>query len=182
MSLSIIPKDVLFTISGYLAENPKDLIQFGRASKLTHEIANNQIFKKLLQLSKEEFLYKKCLSELRGPTGFDGLVDEAWRNLKNAEAQNVLTAQKLSGRPDGHIQASLFEKTDDPIRNEAQKAYCETILPWDQAARKWDNITNEFYHLAQFQNDKITGGKIYDISVALEDEIKYIREFFKNRK
>lgn len=166
MSLSTIPKEVLFTISCYLAENPKDLVHFGRTNKLVNEIANEQIFKRLLQLCKKESLSKKRLSELRGPTGFDGLIDEAYRyrNLKNAEAGQILVARELSQNPDGSIRPAM-----------------QAVTAYNQAQRNYTMLMDEFYELVRFKDNEIIAGKIHDLPIMIQDEIKGIQEFLSNR-
>jgi hypothetical protein len=200
MSLSIVslPVDMLCEIAIDLVKDPKSLVAFGKTCRLAHEVVQGLlllqitvreegvekrqfIFANVIALCKEEIAAKKYLPQLMGPSGSDGLVYQAFKELNSARVAVVdlyapkfvnIESQKLKqDRRDSKKNLALEKLKQD--RRDSEKKL--TL-----ARKTWQILSDQLSSLAQFDKEGgIVGGRIYDLPKEIENEFKNVQNKLK---
>lgn len=181
MSLILLPNDILMTICRYLACQPKDLVQFGGACKTTQAIENSKVFATLLKLCNPQKL-KKRVSALRGPTGFDGLIDKAYRRkqglqVKLNNSREIIERCARSQSESPSFMPALFSLHADAHISQNQKFIDEANPELIKASSEHEQLCQELRYLAEFNSKgALCGGVLYNLDQNVKSEIKKIQD------
>jgi len=169
MSLQILNSDIFRNIAIDLVEDPKSLVKFGKTCKLAYKVVQDLflleitvqengvekrqfLFTNVIALCKEEFAAKQVLSQLRGPSGFDGLVNQGYLELLAIAA----------AYPPEHF--DLPDHTQEKL---------------SLAFTKYKTLYFELSELAQFEGERIIGGKVYTLPIEIKNEAKKVQNKIK---
>jgi hypothetical protein len=160
MNLLSCPKDLLHQIAIFIAENPKDLAQFGAVCKKTQQIIKHTSFANLINFAKEYYFSEKRFVEITDNT--NGLMLQQI----NRQANALLSIESLKSKNIEPLKLNQFLE-------EATKAREDFI----QLQKEKDSLAKlDFHHPDSDYSFTITGGKLFELKNQIWLEIQKIKE------
>lgn len=166
------------TFRGFSQKHPKSLVKFGKTCKLAYKVVQDLflleitvqengvekrqfLFTNVIALCKEEIAAKQVLSQLRGPSGFDGPVNQAYWEFQSARDEFIALAP--------FYRSLEAEKPD----------HRDTKEKLSLALTKYRTLNHKLSELAQFEGERIIGGKVYTLPIEIENEAKKVQNKIK---
>lgn len=146
--------ELMTQILYYLVEDHKALASFGVTCTKIMNIINKAPFHDLIQICNRRLPrdVEQRLLELRGPSGFNGLIHHAYL-MTQVAAQHASSVQSCFYLGYGHYQEGSQETVNSAF--EAQR----------KAYDVYNNLTHELKELAVWNSQgQIVGGKAHQIS------------------
>ena len=126
--------------------------------------------------------FQAKLHELRGPNGFNGVINTAVDEMANAEAEMNLARNAYINQRQGYGNAARLDTPDDTLINlpvmdpaivQAQQDFAQKVQLFKAKKEACAILDKELKEIARYEqgSDRLIGGKLYEIKCKLESGI-----------